>query len=218
LIRLRKGLLAGLLLCLAYLLAGLVGAFVPGPKANVTAGDDVTIHLVRGPIHYDLLLPLNAQVRARFDWLAIEMDHPGADFLVAGWGGEAFYTTTGTYMDVSPLAVWKGVTGDRSVVRVSLAGPFQQDWPTETLVLSHAQFDALLGVLEDSFATRTPLDVPGFSQWDQFYPAKGRFHIFQTCNAWIGQTLRAAGLRFGVWTPTPYAVTLSARHLSGAQR
>jgi hypothetical protein len=41
-----------------------------------------------------------------------------------------------------------------------------------------------------------------------FYRAKGRFNILHTCNAWTGEVLRAAGIRFGLWTPTTQAVKL----------
>ncbi len=53
---------------------------------------------------------------------------------------------------------------------------------------------------------------------DGFYSAVGRFHVLSTCNDWVGQKLADAGLAFGVWTPTPYGVTLSLwrnGHLDG---
>lgn len=31
----------------------------------------------------------------------------------------------------------------------------------------------------------------------------------RTCNVWVGERLRRAGLPFGNWTPTPQAVRLS---------
>lgn len=54
-----------------------------------------------------------------------------------------------------------------------------------------------------------PIPGPGFGPTDRFFAAHGRFDILRTCNTWISDMLRAAGLRFGAWTPTPYAVTLS---------
>ena len=139
------------------------------------------LHLVRGPIHYDFLLPLDEPTLERLGWLGatgVALDHPGAAFLVVGWGGEEFYTTTGDYTDVSAKAVWKGVTGDASVMRVGLAGPIQADWPVERLSLSDESYSALLAGIVDSFArgaATQAMDVPGFSEWDRFYPAKAAF-------------------------------------------
>lgn len=202
---------------LGYLLVALIGAALPGRYTELASGDAHTIYLLRGPIHYDFLVPLDAPLKERFEWLDLDLEHPGADGLVIGWGGHEFYTTTGTYRDVSLGAVWKGVTGDASVMRVALAGPMQADWPVTPITMSALQYEAFLRAITNSFAAQEALRVPGFSEFDAFYPAQGRFNIFRTCNVWIGETLRKAGLAFGTWTPAPYAVTLSARwHLDSS--
>jgi len=63
-----------------------------------------------------------------------------------------------------------------------------------------------------------PIPVPaaGFTDTGRFFEARGRFQIFRTCNTWMSRTLRAAGLRFGIWTPTPYAATLSVARFHGS--
>jgi len=53
-----------------YLLAAVLGAVVPGRTADLPAGADVEIVLIAGPIHYDILLPLDAQTRAAFGFVA----------------------------------------------------------------------------------------------------------------------------------------------------
>ena len=145
------------------------------------------------------------------------MDHPNAKWLVIGWGARDFYTSTGTYLDIRPRAVWRALTGDAAVMRVDLAGPLPDDLPTRSVQLSLSEYDALLVSIESGFA-RTQAGEPqllqaqGFSDSDQFYAATGQFHLLETCNAWIGRKLRAAGLPFGWWTPTKYAVSL-AHHM-----
>jgi hypothetical protein len=60
--------------------------------------------------------------------------------------------------------------------------------------------------------------LDGFSMTDVFYSAVGRFHVLSTCNVWVGQKQADAGFGLGIWTPTPYAVTLSLwwnGHLDG---
>ncbi len=199
-----------------YLAASAVGGLVPGGTRSVAQADGGShaIYLLRGPIHYDFLFELTPELQDRFNWLAVDVTHPAAAHLLVGWGGRDFYTTTGTYRDLSLRAVWRGVTGDASVLRVALAGARNETWPVLPIALSRAQYLALLDEIEATFAAKEALDVAGYSEFDAFYPAQGRFHIFRTCNVWIGKMLRNAGLRFGVWTPTPYAVKLSARRLS----
>ena len=65
------------------------------------------------------------------------------------------------------------------------------------------------GFRRDDRGQPIPVPAAGFTDTDRFFEARGRFRIFRTCNTWISRTLRAAGLRFGIWTPTRYAVTLS---------
>lgn len=203
-----------------YVLAALAGALVPGRIAQIadksTDGSYRTVHLVRGPIHTDLLLPLDAETRAKFAWLrnsGIALDNPGGRWLVFGWGARDFSTATGTYRDVSARAIWRGLTGDSAVMHVSIAGPLGTAANTRPVTLAPAQHARLLDAITRSFARGSdtpPLDLPGFHEWDRFYPATGHFHILNTCNVWIGRVLREARVPFGRWTPLPASVTLSA--------
>ena len=72
----------------------------------------------------------------------------------------------------------------------------------------------MLDSIWDSFehnGTGAPdrLAIEGYTPTDGFYAAKGRFDLLRTCNVWIGERLRDAGLRFGRWTPMPLSVSLS---------
>lgn len=174
--------------------------------------------LVNGPIHYDILIPIEI-ARRDMGWLAaqgIALDHPEVHWLLLGWGAREFYTTTGTYADVSLRAIWRGLTGDSAVMRVSVVGTLGDEWPR--VAMSGEQMQMLVQAATRSFAegdATRPLDHPGFSDFDLFFPAVGRFHALNTCNVWVGDMVRAAGLRFGRWTPVPYAVTLSYHRFHG---
>jgi uncharacterized protein (TIGR02117 family) len=36
---------------------------------------------------------------------------------------------------------------------------------------------------------------------DAFYPARGHYSMFMTCNEWVRATLAGAGVRMAVWSP-----------------
>jgi len=167
-----------------------------------------------------ILLPLRQEqndVRDHFGFLRdhdMPLDNPGAEWLLVGWGARDFYTRAGTYRDVTARAVWRGLTGDSSVMHVDVLGHLREGLAVRELWLNPPEFTALLTAIRASFAERPDgqpftLPEPGFSDSDRFFAAKGRFHLFNTCNVWVGRVIRAAGQRFGVWTPTPFAVTLS---------
>ena len=170
-----------LLTCLSfYFAAALAGGLIlSGPETHDDAKRSHIVHLIAGPIHYDILVPLNADTTRRFAWLGqagIDLQNPGAQWLVFGWGARAFYTTTGSYLDVNLRAVWKALSGDQSVMHVGLAGALPDPAPVLTLALTKAQFQELMDEIEHSFESgraTEPLSVPGFSQFDLFFPAKG---------------------------------------------
>ena len=204
-----------------YLLAAVLGAVVPGRTADLPAGADVEIVLIAGPIHYDILMPLDAQTRAAFGFVAdAGVPLALADWLVVGWGSHAFYTATGDYTDLDARLIWTAATGDASVMRFDAAAG---DWTAQgiPISLSNEQFSRLRGEVLQGLARDTagfPQVVPGaaLTGRDVFYEAKHPFSILQTCNVWIGDVLRDIGVPMGFWTPTPFAVTLSHWWFSSA--
>jgi uncharacterized protein (TIGR02117 family) len=203
------------MLILLWLGAALIGAVLPGQRTDLPGGPaEVEIRLLSGPIHYDFLLPLDAETRARLGLLAhgeLPLDHTDAAWLMIGWGARAFYTTTGRYSDLSAKAVLRGVFGDRSVMRVDVLPELGSEGPWTRLFLSRVEYDALLGAILASFeqdpeGRAQTLDHPGFNATDKFFEARGTFDILRTCNVWVGDMLRAAGQDFGAWTPTPFSI------------
>ncbi len=197
---------------LCYLLAALAGGLIGNGHAAHTG--DTRIGLVIGGIHTDLLIPLTPAVRAQFDFAAdsgVPVTALDAEWLLVGWGAHEFYTTAGTYADITAHAVWTGVTGDDSVMRLDAYGRLDDFSGISMVALDATQFAALIDALTATFAQGAdgrpiPLVHPGFSSTDQFYAAKGPFNILRTCNVWVGETFAAAGIPFGRWTPTPFAV------------
>ncbi|MFT5271183.1 MAG: hypothetical protein ACI85V_001199 [bacterium] len=199
---------------LLYLLATIGGALVPGPVAQVSGSKDTTIVLVAGTIHYDLLLPTDTATLQAFGFLEeVGMTIGDADWIVVGWGSRAFYTSTGTYADLDASVIWDAATGDSSVFRFDLA---YGDWTEvgSSVVISHEQLALLRGqILQDLDRDDAggAVLIPGaaLSATDVFYEANSHFSIFRTCNVWIAEVLRGAGVPMGIWTPTPYSVSLS---------
>lgn len=208
-----------LALPLLYLLASVALPLLPGPGPDRSGPLTRQIGLLQGPIHTDILIPLIPETRARFAFAeaaGVPLNHPDARWLLLGWGSAAFYTTAGTYADLTASAVLTAATGDSAVIRLDALGPLPPLENLRVLQLSEAQFQALLTQASAAFASETRLPHPGFTGTDAFFPARGHFSALRTCNVWLGETLRASGIPFGLWTPANWSVTLSLdRHLSG---
>ena len=196
-----------------YLSAGALGGLPPGAVAVVGAQDEneVEIGLLFGPIHVDFLLPATDETRAALAPMAaagVPVADPGVAHFIVGWGAREFYTTAGTYADITLAASARAISGDASVLRVDVVGPISPNAEYPRLRLSAAQYRALLAEIEAT-ATGPAILGAGFTATDGFVEAEGRFHILRTCNTWVGRVLRAAGVPMGVWTPMPYSVRLS---------
>jgi uncharacterized protein (TIGR02117 family) len=213
-LRVAAGLVA---LLLTYFSAATVGAMMPGAHADLPGGTAYLIGLARGPIHYDFLIPLSPDTRAHFAYAeaaGVPISNADAEWLVLGWGAEGFYTTAGTYSDIHALSVLRAAIGETAVMRLDVAGNVQGVPGLSFMTLSEPQFAALLSAIDASFqqdqtAAPIPLPYDGFTPTDAFFAARGDFHLFHTCNSWVGETLRAAGVPFGIWTPTTQSVSFA---------
>jgi uncharacterized protein (TIGR02117 family) len=209
--------------CLAfpvlYLVASVILPLFPGPGPDHSGQPSRQIGLLQGPIHTDILFPLTPEIRIRFAFAepaGVPLNHRDAEWLLLGWGSAAFYTTAGTYADITASAVLTAALGDDAVIRLDALGPLPPLQNLRFLHLSEAQFQALLDQSAAAFASQNRLDHPGFTGTDAFFAAHGHFSLLRTCNVWLGETFRAAGIPFGLWTPANWSVTLSlARHLQG---
>ncbi len=218
----RRLLRATAVLAAAVLLVLALGVLVPRPlwPAADGAGQGTRILVLAGPIHTDVALPLDAQTRDRFAFLlpALPLDHPGADWLVLGWGGRAFYLETPTWADLRPGPVLRALTLDASVLHADVAGPIPLDHPAVLpLDLSGPGRARLESAILASFARQDGAPIPNetYNGRDRFFEATGRFNLLLGCNTWTASVLRAAGLRTGWWTPLPRTLLASLRLHAG---
>mgnify|MGYP000027896684 CR=1 FL=1 len=206
-----------------WLFFGLLGGLLPAGEKTRYVGPQVEILLVGGKIHYDLLLPANLQTRSALRFMreaGIATDHMGVEWFLVGWGAAQYYTNAGTYADIKADDVFRAISGDDAVLRVDVLGALYPDTDIKRLSLTHVQYNALLASIIDSFARDgfgrpQVLNHPGFTQSDRFFHANDNFNAIKTCNVWLGNQLRAAGLRFGVWTPTIWSIDLSLKEHQG---
>lgn len=187
--------------CLACVL--LLAACAGGPEAppvgentSSPAGPGATIFVTSNGWHSGLVLPRAAVPPARVPEAAA---FPNARFLEFGWGDAEYFPApeptvgmtlragllpTPAVLHVVPL--WKGprrVYPKAEVIAVTLDG---------------GQLDRLAAFIGASFDRSAGGARPGLYAHSRFYPAKGRFHLGNTCNSWIARALAAAGLAVDV--------------------
>jgi uncharacterized protein (TIGR02117 family) len=215
-----KARLVGVVIAVSLALAGLA-LVVPRPlvaDADGQAPGLRRILVLANPIHTDIALPPDADVVARFGFLAsdgLPLGDPGVGWILFGWGGRSFYIETPSWAELKAAPLLKALTVDASVMHVALAGPIAANADGVLAVdLAPEQFERLLVAIEETFrrgGNGLPLLVPGrsYGEFDLFYEASGRFNALVGCNTWTARVLRAAGLRTSVWSPLPQSLVWS---------
>lgn len=197
-----------------------LGVIVPRPifAPDADAGPPSRqILILSNPIHTDIALPLNADVRAAFADLAADglpMDAPEAAYLVIGWGGRSFYLETPQWADLKPLPVFRSLTVDKAVMHVDIAVAISLDHPqVRALEISEEGYQRLLAAIGDSFTRKDgrPMVISGagYGTVDRFYEGRGLFNALVGCNTWTAAMLREAGVATGLWTPLPQLLLIS---------
>ena len=210
------------ILVAAVVLAVALGTLVPRPLWRAAAAAPAgTRHILvlNNPIHTDIAIPVDDDVRQRFRFLAdagIPADAPEVRYIVFGWGGRAFYLETPTWSELKAVPVLKALTLDASVMHVDIAGNIAEPHPDVAgFDISEERFSALLDYIATSFqqGPNGPIAIENaaYSRFDRFYEANGHFNALVGCNTWTAAALRTAGLRTGWWNPLPATLSLSMR-------
>ncbi|MBB4286662.1 DUF2459 domain-containing protein [Roseospira goensis] len=211
------------------LAAAASGCAPPGPKgapaapgpAGPARAETQPIHVIATGWHSGLVIP-RAAVPAGL--LPEAADFPDARYLEAGWGDRAYYPNPRasladalaaglvpgpSILHLAGLAALPAPTADRAVWRVPIAAP-------GLARLVRAIHDT---VERPPGGGRVAPVAPGLTPAGRFYPAHGRFHLFNTCNTWVARQLGRAGLAIapgGIITAENLADRLDA--LPGARR
>ena len=128
-------------------------------------------------------------------------DFPRARFLEFGWGDAEYYPAKQTTIAMTLRAALIPTPAVVHVAGLAVA-PARRYPKAEVVPLSidAAGLGRLVDFIDATFdrggRTRAASTGPGLYPTSRFYPATGRFHLFNTCNTWTARALAAAG--FGV--------------------
>ena len=209
--RVRRWLIRGVLL-LAVLVSGwlliiLVG-LIPVNNDFIPSENGIEIFLVSNSVHSDIILPLDHPEFSWRDQFAAEDfddDISVATHVAIGWGDKGFFISTPTWEDLKASTVANALfwpSGTCMHVNMTRADFLTSD--ARSVKISRPQFMQLSKSIQASFKGAgvpiTPIDCANYGTSDRFYEARGSYHLFNTCNSWVGVQLRAAGVKTP-WNP-----------------
>ena len=172
--------------------------------------DSVEIMVATNGVHTELVLPI---VTPQRDWRATfpSAGRPRADgriptHIAVGWGEREVFLNVPTWGDLRLATVWRIATsGGEGLVRI---GHYVHPAPSayyRPLRLRPEEYERLArrveAVLPPLPPGKTRRTYRGFMPEDVNYDAAGKYTLANTCNQWTADTLAAAGVEMGAWTP-----------------
>lgn len=200
---------------LIYGLAHLIGILIPVNTDTASENQEIEIYIQQFGAHTDLVLPLNNEVK---NWEeVVDPRHstsgsPNTRYVSFGWGDLGFYRDVPTWDDLTlKIAVTALFTKSPSAVHLKYSENLPQAEKTVSLKLTKDQYKKLCTYIENTFKTDEKgkvQQIPDlyYTQTDAFYKARGSLSLFKTCNTWINNALKAAGIRTSLWTALPQGI------------
>src|SRR5205823_12587472 len=190
-----------------YLAAALFGSLLPVNSGWQEPAQGTTIYIADNGVHADIIMPVSAQglnwgpLVPRSDFVAAD---PNARWIAFGSGEERVYLNTPTWWDITPRTVWSALTGGRRVMHVEYVP--SPAYAVREIRLRPEEYRRLWAAIRADFALDPrgrPQHIPhpGYGCCDTFYRATGKASAIRTCNSWVADRLRLAGIRTSVWPP-----------------
>lgn len=201
-----RALLALIALPAAYALLALLLGSVPVNRKGMHV-DAHTVHLTTNGVHLNLILAHEDLSPALLDGLPVDEATRHVGF---GWGDAEFYLNTPEWSDLTPRrALVAAFLPSPTLVHVSRYRNADGDW--YAIPVSSKQLALLDAYLLDAFATdaqghKQLLPGAGYGHHDDFLHANGSYSALRTCNTWVNDALKHAGLPACLWTPFDFAV------------
>jgi len=190
-----------------YLTAALVGSLVPVNRGWSEAAKGTTVYLADNGVHTDLIMPVEAQ---GLDWAPLlpksdfAATDPNARWIAFGAGEQHVYLNTPTWWDLTPRTIWSALIGGPQVIHAEYVT--SPAYAAREIRLRPEEYRRLWAAIRAGFALDErgrPVRIahPGYGPADAFYRASGRASMVTTCNSWMADRLRLAGIKVSAWPP-----------------
>ena len=206
-----KFLLAFVAYWICYFFIMVVLSYIPTNRNFTPDPTGEYLYIISNDVHTDICIPRSA---ATLDWeqyidfSLFEKDVADMNYLAFGWGDKGFYFDTPTWDDLTiKTAAGAAFFPTPTAMHVTA---YKEEPQVGTLIrkvkISKLQLQAIekyiLNSMELQKGKTVHIDCCRYEGFDDnFFEAKGSYHMFRTCNVWANQALKSGGIKTALWAP-----------------
>ena len=189
----------------------LVAGLVPVNRGFIEPEQGVTLYLVSNAVHADIIMPRS---NGTVDWAQELGNAPFIErsdrlsHVAIGWGDKGFFLETPTWNDLKLTTAANALLLPSSTcVHVVFTKPdFYRD--ASMVTVSEEQYASLVKYIQrsmkrDANGQFIRIEDHAYGTTDAFFEALGNYHVLNTCNSWVGNGLKQAGVVVPWLTPMP---------------
>ncbi|MEM6346535.1 MAG: TIGR02117 family protein [Bacteroidota bacterium] len=207
-------------LFLLYGLLGLILSIIPVNQDWQEPEMGKEVFVLSNGVHLDLVLPRYQNGKPLFPQIpaaqiggeANDLEK-GKHHLAFGWGDKGFYLETPNWSDLkASVAINAALLPSATAMHVT-SYPFKlrTGERCRSFRVNAKQLEQLVAYVNDSFELVDEkaklIDCCQYSGYvNQFYEANGSYHLVNTCNQWVNQGLKEAGIKTALWSPFDWGV------------
>ena len=190
-----------------YLGLAVLLSLIPTSPEPVSGPRDQQIYISSNGVHTDFILPVTLVPQTLRDQIGYLADYR---YLAFGWGDKGFYLDTPTWADLkASTAVRAMLLPSPTAMHMTGYESIGEQWAR--VPLTPSQVAILNEFIGSSFrlderGTLIHIDSTGYGDDDEFYEALGSYNALYTCNNWVNEGLKKAGVKTALWAPSEWGV------------
>ncbi len=190
-----------------YFLTAVILSLISTKPQKLDCVKTENIFISSNGIHLDIIVP---KKNLGENFIADLQVQDGVKYISFGWGDKEFYINTATWSDLTFSTAFKALflNSETAMHVIFYKRPFVK-W--KKIDLCKVQVEKLNSFIENTFKKNKDkkfirIEVPGYSENDYFFEARGSFSFYRTCNVWVNEALKKAEVKTSIWSPFVYGI------------
>lgn len=184
---------------------------IPSNRQFQPAPEGLPLYIISNGVHTDICFALqeaHLNWDQALDFSRFQTKREAIRYLSFGWGDKGFYFDTPTWAELSAkTALTAAFLPSPTAMHVTLLDREPQLGDRiKKVYIKPEQLQNIEQYIFDTFQVKQGkgqhIDCCRYDGYDDnFFEAKGSYHMIRTCNVWANQSLLAGGIKTASWAP-----------------